>query len=63
VLTEDQKKRLDALNKMPDSEIDDCDAPFRPEAIWEKASTPPHIIDTARFILNFLRGFLSNFDG
>jgi len=36
-LTDEQKARLEAIAKMPDSEIDYSDAPYRPDAVWTKS--------------------------
>jgi len=36
-LTDEQKARLDAIARMPDSEIDYSDAPYRPDAVWTKS--------------------------
>ncbi len=36
-LTAEQRKQLEALAKMPDSEIDFSDAPVLPEEAWKKA--------------------------
>ena len=36
-MTKEQKQRLEALAKMPDSEIDFSDAPPLPESAWKNA--------------------------
>ncbi len=36
-LTEEQKRRLEALAKRPDSEIDTSDAPVLPDSAWKNA--------------------------
>jgi uncharacterized protein (DUF4415 family) len=36
-LTAEQRKQLETLAKMPDSEIDFSDAPVLPEAVWKDA--------------------------
>jgi len=40
-LTDAQKKRLEALAKMPDEQIDYSDAPFLPDAVWIKPMGGP----------------------
>jgi hypothetical protein len=37
-LTPDQKARLEALEAMPDDQIDYSDAPYLPNAVWVRAS-------------------------
>jgi len=36
-MTEEQKQRLEALAKLPDSEIDTSDIPVLPESAWKNA--------------------------
>jgi len=36
-LTVEQKARLEAIARMPDSEIDYSDAPYLPDAVWTKS--------------------------
>ncbi|HEY5331245.1 MAG TPA: BrnA antitoxin family protein [Acidobacteriaceae bacterium] len=36
-MTEEQKQRLEALAKLPDSEIDTSDAPVLPDSAWKNA--------------------------
>ena len=36
-MTKEQKQRLKALAKLPDSEIDTSDAPVLPESAWKNA--------------------------
>src|SRR5277367_2343215 len=36
-MTTEQKKEIEALAKMPDSEIDTSDAPELPDSIWKNA--------------------------
>jgi len=41
-LSDVQKARLDAVAVMPYAQIDDSDAPFRPDAVWHKpVDVPP----------------------
>jgi len=40
-LSAEQKARLAALDALPDEQIDYSDAPFLPDAVWEKAMTIP----------------------
>ncbi|MDR1709923.1 MAG: BrnA antitoxin family protein [Candidatus Accumulibacter sp.] len=40
-LTEEQRKRLDAVAAMPEERIDYSDAPFLPDAVWVKAAKLP----------------------
>jgi uncharacterized protein (DUF4415 family) len=43
VISEEQKKRLEALAAMPDEEIDYTDAPNLPNATWVKVSQLPEV--------------------
>jgi len=36
-MTEEQKRQLEALAKLPDSEIDTSDAPVLPDSAWKNA--------------------------
>ena len=38
VLSAEQKARLDAVEAMPDEQIDYSDAPYLPDAVWMKAA-------------------------
>lgn len=41
VVTAEQKARLEKLAAMPDDQIDYSDAPYKPDAVWMRASKLP----------------------